>query len=307
LGGVENTGIENSVRVAFAQIGRVKGNDESTVADITGITCTTDSTVTGICTQRPAQIWEPNDTKHVQGAINWYETACKSRKVSGTDVTLPASYDLTNATPCGTVVDGTPVKTYAVKDAIASSDNVDVYDGEDLNGYEGSDNFLAVYPTFTDEMKDLEGTQRPAFMYLAPNSVTKVRIYVWIEGQDIDNYDFASIGKSISVGFGFTKERFEEASAGYPADAPGLRPEITLNGGDAPVEVPYGTTYTDAGATALFTPISGGNTYTVPVSAMGLEAINTSVPGTYYVTYKTTDTDTLPAYKVRTVVVKPQP
>ena len=39
-------------------------------------------------------------------------------------------------------------------------------------------------------------------MTLAPNSITKVRVYVWIEGQDIDNYDFAAIGRKISVKFG---------------------------------------------------------------------------------------------------------
>ena len=45
-------------------------------------------------------------------------------------------------------------------------------------------------------------------MTLAPNSITKVRVYVYIEGQDIDNYDFAQLGKSIQVNFGFTKERY---------------------------------------------------------------------------------------------------
>ena len=52
--------------------------------------------------------------------------------------------------------------------------------------------------------------QRPELITLAPNSITKVRVYVWIEGQDIDNYDFSSIGKQITVNFGFTKERFDE-------------------------------------------------------------------------------------------------
>ena len=61
----------------------------------------------------------------------------------------------------------------------------------------------------------LKGMLRPVFMTLAPNSVTKVRVYVWIEGQDVDNYDFAAIGKAISVKFGFTKQRFTEEDFGY--------------------------------------------------------------------------------------------
>ena len=52
-------------------------------------------------------------------------------------------------------------------------------------------------------------------MTLAPNSITKVRVYVWIEGQDIDNYDYASAGKAISVGFGFTKERYVTTDVSY--------------------------------------------------------------------------------------------
>ena len=64
-------------------------------------------------------------------------------------------------------------------------------------------------------MKNLTSTSRPQFMTLAPNSITKVRIYVYIEGQDVDNYDFASLGKKISVAFGFTKERFFDEDVKY--------------------------------------------------------------------------------------------
>lgn len=72
--GTPNTGIENSVRVAFAQIGRVEditGNYGDNLA--TSITCATDSApaeankkITGIC--RKATIWEPNDKAHVDNA-----------------------------------------------------------------------------------------------------------------------------------------------------------------------------------------------------------------------------------------------
>ena len=45
-------------------------------------------------------------------------------------------------------------------------------------------------------------------MTLAPNSITKVRVYIYLEGQDIDNFDYAQVGIKISVKFGFTKQRF---------------------------------------------------------------------------------------------------
>ena len=241
-GGVENTGIENSVRVAFAQIGRVKA-DTAAVSNITGITCSDvkasegQAQVTGIC--RSAQIWEPNDTKHVQNAINWYNTSCLARKEDGTDLTKEESYDKAKTTTCGTVVDGVANKTYAVSRAIEVKDNVDIYDGDTLNSYsknsvdykteyapasDKSQYKLVDFPYFTDTMKDLTGTKRPTFMTLAPNSITKVRVYVYIEGQDVDNYDFASLGAKISINFGFTKERYTETDVNYKGPSTDITP-----------------------------------------------------------------------------------
>ena len=199
-GGEQNTGIENSVRVAFAQIGRVEATPETTETEetaqkITGISCTTANGVTKICDLKDAQIWEPNDTRHVQNAINWYNESCKGR--TGESVMEPSSYTGT----CKPVEDGTAYSTYVVSGVIDETDTVDVYDGEDYNGYTNSisptaqDGKLVDLDTFTDTEKNYQGVNRPTFMTLAPNSVTKVRVYVYIEGQDIDNYDFASLGK----------------------------------------------------------------------------------------------------------------
>jgi len=242
--GIANTGIENSVRVAFTQIGRVKADTES-AANITGITCSDVAKsdgqvqVTGIC--RDAQIWEPNDTDHVKNAISWYDTACATRKETGTNETLKESYNIaiesTPKTNCGTVVDGTSYATYAVSRAITTDDHVDVYDGEIYNTYEANSMTyedyldadktgakLVSYPYFTDTMKDKTGTDRPTFMTLAPNSITKLRVYIYIEGQDIDNYDFASLGAKISVNFGFTKERFTETDIDYQGPSTDITP-----------------------------------------------------------------------------------
>ncbi len=264
-GGVAGTGIENSVRVAFAQIGRVEATDGvASVDNITGITCTDvaagtgQAQVTGIC--RQAQIWEPNDKAHVQNAINWYETSCKIRKETGTDVTLAASYD---STACSGVANNAANKTYAISRVINIADNVDIYDGAQYNTYEDNTIEYATYdaavnrnaaalaqtddaekataaeaakttaraeyklvdfPYFTDTMKNLTSTERPTFMKLAPNSITKVRVYIWIEGQDVDNYDFASLGKKISINFGFTKERYTEDDIDYTGPSTDITP-----------------------------------------------------------------------------------
>ena len=228
-GGVQDAGIENSVRVAFAQVGRISAN-ETTPGNITGMSCTSGSGATGIC--RDAQIWEPNDTKHVATALSWYNTSCRKRDNSS------GNFLETN---CETITGAVP--TYSIAKAINpdpranQKDIVDIYDGKEYNGYtnntikETDEGFnrnqlkpLVAVDTFTDTEKNFKGVDRPSFMTLAPNSITKVRVYVYIEGQDIDNFDYASVGKYIKVGFGFTKQRFTSDDVGvnsgdelYPA------------------------------------------------------------------------------------------
>ena len=214
--GNANAGIENSVRVAFAQIGRVQNyagetptSDELTLAQ--GISCGTKTGVTVICDKKKATIWEPNDTKHVNNAIEWYKASCKKRDTN----TGAYGSDL-----CEDISNGTAYDTYAVAKEITAG-GVDVYDGEDYNGYSanvGEGKSLYNVDTFTDTEKDYKGTARPTFLTLAPNSITKVRVYVYIEGQDVDNYDFASLGQAIKVSFGFTKERFYGEDVNYDGD-----------------------------------------------------------------------------------------
>ena len=234
--GEANSGIENSVRVAFTQIGRVIATEED-VDVITGITCSDDDEngVTGIC--KTGQIWEPNDTKHEQNALNWYNESCLKR--TGDDLTKTDSYAIAkegvDPIACKTLSTTTAYPTYAISRPIGVTDYVDVYDGTEYNYYDKNTNTLAAlqtaikdkegealttaknsfklvsYPYFTDTDKVKNGNQRPTFMTLAPNSITKVRVYIYIEGQDIDNYDFASLGKKITVNFGFTKERYEDS------------------------------------------------------------------------------------------------
>ena len=260
---MDKTGIENSVRVGFAQIARVSAeldlNDttpDNTVSApiITSMTCAgngngsaesveafgednVEKYVTGIC--RNAAIWEPNDTKHVQNAINWYNKSCLLR--TGEDVYTPSS-------TCNTVANGTAYATYAINKELSYDAKINVYDGADYNGYSGNTTSFTDYIArpinnaaklvamsgidengvengyFTDTMKNLKGTDRPEFMTLAPNSITKVRVYVWLEGQDVDNYDFASLGQQVSINFGFTKERYTEDDIEYDGPSTDITP-----------------------------------------------------------------------------------
>lgn len=324
--GVANTGIENSVRVAFAQIGRVEATNTN-AATIQGITCATDATVTGIC--RTAQIWEPNDTNHVADALNWYNTTCRGRKAAGTDTSLATSYEGV----CGTIVDGQSYPTYAIGKEITTMNAVDIYDGTAFNGYtsdiaateasaistenENAGKYLFAYPYFTDTMKLKTGVERPTFITLAPNSITKVRVYIYIEGQDIDNYDFASIGKQIAVNFGFTKERYTEDDIKYNgpvlnegngpdvgADHAALvaqdktAPVITLSGSQN-VTIAKDAEFTRPTVTAVTDNVTELETTDVEVTG----TVNTAVPGVYRVLYEVADEAGNVATEVVTVTV----
>ena len=49
---------------------------------------------------------------------------------------------------------------------------------------------------------------RQEIFTLAPNSITKIRVYIYLEGQDVDNYDLVSLNKKINITFGFTKDKY---------------------------------------------------------------------------------------------------
>ena len=345
--GVADAGIENSVRVAFAQIGRVQAptttdTEGDDIAKIQGITCNNGigvltNGVTSIC--RTATIWEPNDTDHVADALTWYNTTCMER--TGANTALASSYNVDTPSTCQKVVNGQAYHTYAIGKEIIAETAVDVYDGGDYNTYTGSvtttyadviavpgqgqssnGKYLYPVPYFTDTMKLKTGTDRPAFMTLAPNSVTKVRVYVYLEGQDIDNYDFASIGKQIQVNFGFTKERFTEDDINYsgPVLNQGAGPNKTraqiLEDAGLTNESPAADIIAAIKAVDKTAPvihfvdgtnqnmtITAGQSFTAPavdsvtdnVSTIAKTAVvqsgtvNTTVPGTYRVLYEVVD------------------
>ena len=197
-GSATNNGIANSVRVAFARIGMVSGSSNAATAQ--GINCSGSTSVTSLCTIASTVIWEPNDKAHDTNLIDYYNNkACKKR--TGTDNYSGACNELSN---------NTFFPTYTVKKAISAGNNVNIYDGAEINTYAASatNGFIQNTVTFTDTKKNISGDARPVFFNLAANSITKVRVYIYLEGQDVDNYDLITKGQSINIKFGFTKDKF---------------------------------------------------------------------------------------------------
>lgn len=290
-GGVPGKGIENSVRVAFAQIGRVIGstNDQD---KITSISCNNDNGkpsiadgVTGLC--QNAVIWEPNDLDHVEGALNWYNKSCLKR--FGNNIDVSSSY----GDSCPAIKDGVYYPTYVIHENITEQDNVDIYDGAAFNGYSGSNAYLKEITYFTDTQKNLSGLSRPAIFTLAPNSITKFRIYVYIEGQDIDNYEYAQDGKRISVEFGFTKDRFNEDDVDIPEVMDDIwKPVITIDPPETEITINKNSTFIPPKATVIDKiGEDSGTDITEDISGRVeiTNNVNTSEPGEYEVIYEVSD------------------
>lgn len=200
-------GIENSIRLAFMQVGRVSSTNAGPAAQ--AISCVDDDDTTALCNKGVSavegnetglgvtwNIWEPNDKAHNSDSVQHFTKICKKRieesKYEGA---------------CDPLTDNIYFDTYAANEPIDSDDNVNIYDG--INGYTNISSKLTKFDYFTDSEKQLSGSDRTEIFYLAPNSITKIRVYVYLEGQDVDNYDLGIIGKKISITFGFTKDKFD--------------------------------------------------------------------------------------------------
>lgn len=217
----DDYGLANSVRVAFVQIGRIASAGYVT-GNARSITCSETAVEgqTSLCAEDDnVTIWEPNEKNHHDDLVTYFNRVCKKKTVAAEGGAITYDGECTPVAPAASglatnLTATADVGTWVVKEDIKSSDNVDVYDG--LNGYTDATSKIENIATFTDTMKNLKGAERPAFFYVAPNSITKVRVYIYLEGQDVDNYDLASNGQKITVNFGFTKDQWDLTN-GVPA------------------------------------------------------------------------------------------
>lgn len=210
-------GAANSVRIGFFIIGGVKTSG-ATVESIQNISCSMADTTTQkkVCPAYGADqkyywnIWEPNYNVHTSNLVSYFNRVCKNRDTTTGDYTSDA---------CSTISNTANKYTYAVYHEISSSDNVDIYDGQ--NGYTATTT-NAYSSTSTALLKRMityiitsstNYSDTNQLLKLAGNSISKVRIYIWLEGQDIDNYDLIT-GSQFDINFGFTKDRYgiEESS-----------------------------------------------------------------------------------------------
>jgi len=168
--GVANTGLENSVRVGFSLFNSSLGFTAD-VADIIAI-----SGASKVC------IWEPNFNKHITQIVNQ-----DGRITSGTQ----------RIQTFGLLSGATGDQAGVVTTTTAITDVCDLqYTLETANEVTGNAVTLQDFRTDPTNPED--------FM-LGQNKIMKMRVYVWLEGQDPDCLDIASTGKQFDLAINLRK------------------------------------------------------------------------------------------------------
>ena len=213
-----NTGLQNTVRVGFARYGAItKGGNgvaglQDSVTDILKLTGATSNNVN----ITDVAIWEPNAGTHVEyivtnnNKIKWsdsdgskYGTYSEESKLYefAQNTQMPTYALAGDAATEGTIINniydwsGTNSGTMSKQVVLQTTNTVDAEGNVDYKIKEGVQNLKSI--TSTDSTaKDF---------VIAPNSIVRMRIYVWLEGQDVDCINWASYGGGVTVDIGLVK------------------------------------------------------------------------------------------------------
>lgn len=175
-------GTQNSARVAFIKESSTETG--SSVSSIQGLKTTDASNI---------YIWEPNYDSHtstgLSNALSYYNSASNQKQ-----------YDVAQTKA--------QVPYFGIIGAIDTGDDILL---SKANSTDNSSKFAGVTPGIKTETNWSTQSNYKELFGLTPNNVTKVRIYFWIEGQDIDCENNAS-GGLISLKLQFSLNKNNESN-----------------------------------------------------------------------------------------------
>ncbi len=150
-----DTGIKNASRIGFIYLGTAEAN--ATVADIQALNAAAAS---------PAYIWEPNYDVHTDAGV------ANARDVYGVTVGKTGGAALGYS--------GITAEIDTTKDILLGK----------ANATDNADKFKAVTPQYTT----VAGFTNYQSIFPLAKGVSKIRVYMWVEGQDVDCENSASGG-----------------------------------------------------------------------------------------------------------------
>lgn len=198
------TGLQNTARIAFCKYAGTSEVDASQ-ADILKETA-------GVGVGAPkayisdVAIWEPNADDHVDYIVK------NNNKItwSISDASAYATKTLDDGTRGFDTT--TKMPTYALKTSAAGQTINDIYMWNETEANLARQYTLQTTKTSTTDYTIKEGVQNlvkatdgTTAFGIAPNKITRIRVYLWLEGQDVDCINYASHGGGVKVNIGLVK------------------------------------------------------------------------------------------------------
>lgn len=188
------TGAENAMRVGFVQYMNTLDATTSTQTGSEVRALQPDDTTNSLTAK--AAIWEPNDLNHIQEVVN------NNSRVSGTEV---------NVTTFGVIFDEDAVADASAvtvdSSATAATSGVTAEQKTVKPVYTVADGTTTAVPLTTGgTASGSDGTDVTGDIKLPQNTISKFRVYVWLEGQDVDCINTASMAGKLDVTIKLKKE-----------------------------------------------------------------------------------------------------
>lgn len=197
--GNESSGLQNTIRVAFARYGAGESGTGVVSADANQATALADTKSQEITS---VAIWEPNHNAHTEHII------------TNIGKLFPEG---TNPLPASTTATATSFFTKTLSKDTTSLDNVFDWSNATL----GTPNTIQttsnddVKPYTVEGVQNLKDIDGETDFTLAANSITRLRVYIYLEGQDPDCDNSASRGGGIEINLGLTKGEAEGSMDRY--------------------------------------------------------------------------------------------
>ena len=198
------TGLQNTARVAFA----LYNGTADVMAEQAEILKQTAGIGVGSSpvSIKNVAIWEPNSNDHVSYIVQ------NNNKItwSSADAAKYATKQLGNGSKGFDV--NTQMPTYGLKDSSIGSSISDIYKWDGSESNIQKQNTLQTTKkaesdyTIKEGVQNLISTTDGTSKFTIPaNKICRVRIYLWLEGQDVDCINYASHGGGVKVNIGLVK------------------------------------------------------------------------------------------------------
>ena len=221
----QTTGLQNTARVALVQY--ANSNDEKVKVDLTP---STENIIAGTTNTdiESVAIWEPNANAHVQyivdsnNNVTWKKADVtgdsnplkddelfKAVSWQGSDTEKKIKFGLTSQVPTyALTATSLTNKEVTGADIDASKGSIkDIYNwGADASTSLKKQNVLQTTTAGIDVDKAFVSAADGSSPFQIPGGqYVRMRMYIWLEGQDVDCTNYASLGGGIKIDFGFSK------------------------------------------------------------------------------------------------------